>query len=394
LPARSQTPNRQAAEPQAGSPRVYVITIGQGAAYWEKYGHNMLWFFDPASKLDVAYNWGSFDFTQPGFLKRQLVGDPMYWVDTVPGQAVVNYYRGRDRTITVQELNFTPEQAARALAFARDNMRPENRNYRYYYFLDNCSTRVRDVIDHALGGALQAATQDTVRHTYRLETVRLLNDMKLTQFGVDVALAQPSDRKLTVWEDMFIPMRMRDALRSVRLAGAPLVAREQVVYESQRFREREAPPVLWLPYLIAGLVVAAVLFASGQVARVPSIEKLFRIEVALWALATGTLGVILLGAWVATQHTFWYRNENLLLVNPLSLFLAGLAPLSLWKPRFLRPAAIVAALIALFAALALMLKGLPWFHQHNLELIALMLPAHFAVAHQLWRRANAKAQAG
>jgi hypothetical protein len=397
--ANSQQPTANSQQQQPTAPKVFLITLGQGAAYWEKYGHNMLWFYEPTSGLDVAYNWGSFDFTKPGFLRRLLLGDSEYWVDTLPGQAVIAYYQRHDRTITVQELNFTPEQASRALEFARNNMRPENRYYRYDYFLDNCSTRVRDVIDYALGGAIKRATRDTVDRTYRLETLRLLDDMKLTQLGVDFALAQPADRRITVWEGMFIPMRLRDDLRAQRVPGAggspvALISREQVVYRSQRFHERETPPVLWVPYLIVGILLALEMFAVGQwgmraAGRGP--ENVFRVEVALWAFATGILGAILLGAWLGTRHVFWYRNENLLLVNPLSLFLALLAPLSIWKPRNLKPAAIIASLVALLSALALMLKGLPWFDQHNLELIALLLPVHFAVAYQMCRRANATA---
>ena len=387
---RAQSPQPRAQSPQ---PRVLLITIGQGASYWEKYGHNMLWFYDPARKIDQAYNWGTFSFDEPGLLLKILTAEAKYWVDTIPGQVVFNYYQRHDRGIVIQELNFTPDQARRAFERAQWSIRPENAYYRYDYFLDNCSTRVRDVIDYALGGALKAATQDTVEQTYRLETLRLLDDMTLTQAGVDLALAQPADRRVTRWEDMFIPMRMRDALRDVKVADSagatkPLIAREQVMYESKAYHERTTPPVLWIAYLIAGLLLAIELFVVGQVgARSGALEKVFRFEATLWAFVTGFLGLILLVAWMATQHTFWYRNENLLLVNPLSLALAILAPLSLSRPRFARPAAIVAVLVAMLAAVALMLKGLPWLDQHTLEIIALLLPAHFAVAYHFWRRA-------
>ena len=388
-PAKTQHPTPRTQHPP---PRVFLITIGQGASYWEKYGHNMLWFYDPANKVDQAYNWGTFSFQDPALLLRILTAEAKYWVDTVPGQVVFNFYERYDRSIVVQELNFTPEQARLAFERARWSIRTENRFYRYDYFLDNCSTRVRDVIDYALGGAVKAATQDTVDQTYRGETLRLLDDMKLTQLGVDIALAQPSDRKLTRWEDMFIPMRMRDALRGLQVrdstgATKPVIAREQVMYESQQYDERQTPAGLWLGYLIAGLLLAAAFFVVGRFAQQGAAEKAFRIEVALWALVTGLLGVILLAAWLATQHTFWFSNENLLLVNPLSLFLAALAAMSLRKPHLLRPAAIVAIIVAMLGAIALMLKGLPWFDQRNIELIALLLPAHFAIAYHLWRRA-------
>ena len=389
LQAGAQAPATRTQQPTAL--KVFLVTIGQGAAYWEKYGHNMLWFHDQGAGIDEAYNWGMFDFASPDFLERQLVGDPQYSVQAFPGQLLLDFYRKADRGITIQELNLTVAQAQKALERSRWNAQPANKFYRYDYYRDNCSTRVRDMIDYALGGALRAASQDTVAQSYKGETVRLLDDLKFTQFGTTVALGRPADRRLTLWEDMFIPMRLRDALRGMQVrdsSGAmkPILAHEQVLYESQKHHERAAAPTLWLPYLIIGLLLALELFAMGWAAgRAPTVEKVYRFEVAIWALLVGLLGAIVLCAWLFTEHVFWYRNENLLLFNPLALFLAVLAPLSIWRPRFTRPAAIIAIVIALLGAVALLMKGLPW-SQQNMALIALLLPAHFVVAYQLWMR--------
>ena len=376
--------------------RVYLVTIGQGALYWEKYGHNMLWFHDQSAGIDEAYNWGMFDFAAPGFLKRQLVGDPQYQVQAFAGQLLLDHYRKADRGITLQELNLAPQEAQKALERSRWNARDENKSYRYDYYRDNCSTRVRDMIDYALGGALQAASQDTVDRSYRAETVRLLDDMKLTQLGTDMALGRPADRRLTLWEDMFIPMRLRDALRGMQVRDSsgvarPIIAREQLLYEGQRHKERATTPTRKIPYLIIGTLLAIMFFALGQMGRRSGVaEKLFRFEVGIWALVIGILGAVLLIGWTATQHVFWYRNENLLLINPLELFLAILAPLGLWRPRFTRPAAIVAIVLAMLSAVALLMKGLPG-SQQNLALIAMFLPPHFVIAHQLWYRARTPA---
>lgn len=385
---------QQAPRTVPANPQVYLITVGQGAQVWEKFGHNALWFYDPAAGIDTAFNWGTFSFEQPGFLRRFLTGDTRYWVEGYPGQLLIDYYKRSDRGVVVQRLNFTPEQARKAYEFALWNAREENKYYRYDYFRDNCSTRVRDVIDYALGGALKAATAtDRLPWTYRSESVRLVHDLKLTQLGIDVALGEPADQSLSTWEDMFIPMRMRDALRVVgiprgaNVAAAPLVAEERVLYQSREYRERATVPRLWIPYLIVGLLLAAELLVVGRVGeRSPAADRAFRIEAAIWAFLTGLLGLVLLLAWTSTQHVFWYRNENLLLLNPLALWLAVLAVMSLRRERWTRTAAITAALVAMLSGIALILNGLPGFTQDNLPIILLLLPPHFAVASGLWRR--------
>jgi hypothetical protein len=336
-----------------------------------------------------------FAFDEPGYLGRVIVNDLRYWVEGVPGRDFIEAYRRYDRTIVTQRLNLTPEQAQKAYDFAVTNAREENKYYRYDYFLDNCSTRVRDLIDFALGGALRRATQGTiVPRTYRSETLRLVDDMKVTQFAINAALASPTDNELSVWENMFVPSRLKDAVRELRITDAsgalvPAVADEQVLHESQQHDERADAPSLWRGYLMVGVLLAAqMLLVSWVGVRSRAADASFRFEVGVWALLTGILGAVLLLGWMITRHSFWYRNENLLLLNPLALFLATLAPLSLWRSRWARPAAISAVLLALLSAVALIVKGLPWFGQHNLAMIALLLPPNFAVAFGLWLRAR------
>lgn len=374
--------------------------MGEGQYYWEKFGHNALWFYDPVQGIDVAYNWGMFDFSAPGYLRRLLIGDPKYWVEGIPSQLLIDSYRQYDRTVWVQRLNLTPAQAQRAYAFVLWNAREENKYYRYDYFLDNCSTRVRDVIDLALGGIPKIAlTHVGTPRTYRSETVRLVDDMRLTQFDIDLALGKPADRPLTLWENAFVPSRLRDAVRDLRVPGpngAPvsLVAEERIVYQGQSHEERADDPNLVIPYLVVGLLLAAELLVVGWAGERSSItDKIFRIEVAVWAFLTGVLGAVLLLAWLITQHVFWYRNENLLLVNPLSLWLAVLVPLSIWRPRFLRPATILAFVIGGLAALALLVKPIPGFAQDNIPIILLLVPPHAAIAFSFWRRTRSASPA-
>ena len=392
LAAASLIPAQTTRAQDGSQLEVHLVTIGQGAYVWEKFGHNALWFRDDAGTVDVAYNWGVFDFNQPQFLQRFLTGDTRYWVEEYPGTALLEFYRRSNRTITVQRLNLTPDQVRRAYQYSRWNAREENKYYRYDYFRDNCSTRLRDVIDLATGGALKNATSRmSVPHTFRSESVRLVDDMPFTQLGIALALGRPGDRPLSLWDDMFIPMRMRDGVRLVQLASAggtvPLVAQERVVFESSAHQERSSSPKLWIAYLLVGLVLAVEFFAVGRIgSRARVVDVAFRVEVAVWAFVTGILGLILLLAWTSTGHVFWYRNENLLLANPLSLFLAIAALVSIWKPRLARGASVASMIVAALAVVALALKAFPGGGQANLPLILLLLPSHVAIAVGLWQR--------
>src|SRR6185437_12821667 len=126
---------------------VYLVTAGQGDAIWEKFGHTAIWIHDSVSGSDVAYNWGIFDFAQPGFIRRFLQGHMIYWMAPFNDPRMIRQYIAANRSLWVQRLHLSPTQRNTLHDFVAWNAREENKYYRYDYYRDNCSTRVRDVFD-------------------------------------------------------------------------------------------------------------------------------------------------------------------------------------------------------------------------------------------------------
>src|SRR5687768_5124125 len=156
---------------------VYLLTIGQGDEVWELFGHNAIWIKDRSDGSDITYNWGMFDFAQPNFLGRFLTGNTQYWMEGIPLESMLQAYTQRNRSLLAQELNLTPAQRLSLKESLEENARPENKFYRYDYYRDNCSTRLRDMLDRALGGQLQTATTTRITtETFRSHTQRLTQD--------------------------------------------------------------------------------------------------------------------------------------------------------------------------------------------------------------------------
>ena len=391
-PVEAQTPpaSASAVAPAPGSSiTVTLVTFGLGQEVFERFGHNALWFHDAATLQDSAYHWGLFSFNEPGFLLRFLTGDTNYWMGAVDARQLVESERSKGRPVTLQRLNLTPAQALQLREVVRTNAREENKFYRYDYFGDNCSTRLRDALDGVLGGAIRRAT-DTVVTTlsYRSESVRLTDGNVPVQAGIDVALGRPADVPLTRWQSFFIPMRLRDAVRTIRVqdatgASVPLVAEEQVVPLAPGtvpVPERLVAPNLTPRYALLGLLVASlvVVLRVMMLTRRSAAWGLALLGSA-WSLLCGTLGIIILLAWTATKHVFWAWNENLLLLTPLSLVLVLLIPAALLSRRRERAARMTAAVIAGLSLVALLLALLPG-GQENLAIVAMLLPVHLAIA--------------
>ena len=387
-PAQAETTTAQGLD-------VYLVTFGQGELVFERFGHNAIWLHDAAAGTDSTYDWGNFSFQQPGFLRRFLTGDTRYWMEAKPAEAMVDFYRRLGRTITLQRLNLTAEEKVRLREDLRRNALEENKYYRYDYFVDNCSTRLRDALDRTIGGALRAAT-DSIRTplSYRRESVRLTDGDRPIQTGIDIALGRPADVPLTVWESFFIPMRLRDAVREVTVpngaAGArvPLVAAERTLEPypgTPRVVELQTAPRLLWRLLIVGTVLAALVAAIRvmAVSRRGAVWGLALVASA-WSLLCGLIGVILILAWTATRHVFWAWNESLFVASPLSLLLVVLLPMALLRRRAARVARTVAIAVVALGLIGLVLALLPG-GQENRAVVALFLPVHLVIAWSVLR---------
>jgi len=392
----ASTGDCQAGAPRPGEPRaapgselrVYLMTMGPGVAVWERFGHNAIWIDDSSVEPDTAYNYGLFDFQQENFLLRFIRGQMWYWMAGFPAESYVQTYVRDNRSVWLQELNLPPHARLELREFLRWNERPENRFYHYDYYRDNCSTRVRDAIDRVIGGAIEAQTASRpTGTTYRFHTQRLTANDPLVFTGLLLALGQQVDRPISAWEEMFLPLALRDHVRQVTVTGpdgarVPLVASERTLFESTAPPPPVAPPS-WLHwYLLVGTVIGALAATLGGLARRRVAGRLgLGVVAVVWGSLGGLAGVVLAGLWAFTDHVMAYRNENLFQVNPLVLALAVLVPLGLGgSGRAARWARALALGLAGLSLLGLVLQVLPGFDQVNGQVIALALPIHLGFA--------------
>ncbi|HEX8359713.1 MAG TPA: DUF4105 domain-containing protein [Longimicrobium sp.] len=372
-------------------PRVFVMTMGPGDLVWERFGHNALWVHDPRRGTDVAYNYGMFDFGQENFFRNFALGRMKYWMAGIDAGATLQHYASMNRSVIVQELNLTPAQATRLADFLMWNELPQNTEYLYDYYRDNCSTRVRDAIDRVLGGRLKAATGNVpAGATYRSHTERLTaaGAADVPMFTALMGgLGPAADRPISRWEEMFLPFSLRDRLRELRVPDAtgrmvPLVLSERVAVTSTRPAEPARSPRWLLGYLAAGVALASLLaFLATRAARGRGARFGFAAVAGLWLTFAGTGGWILAGLWTLTDHAIAYRNENMLQLSPLALPLVVLLPALAYGARWAaRPAWLLAAAMAALSVLGFVIQPLPGIDQVNGWVIALAMPVNLALA--------------
>ena len=364
---------------------VTLITFETGGLLWERFGHNGIWIHDAASGSDRLYDYGRFSFTAPHFLYNFARGHMWYSMGVTSDVAgLIELYRREGRKIWAQELDLAPEARAKLRDFLEWNIRPENRGYAYDYYRDNCSTRIRDALDMALGGPIRQYGVQPSGMTWREETRRLDEHDVLLYTGLMVGLGRPVDLEMSRWEQMFLPIRLREHLDSITVAGPdgaarPVVKSERVLAPGGRWPVPDRPHD-WTPwYLGFGLLLGGALAWLG--ARGEGWTRAAFLALGtLWALVCGVLGLVLTWLWGLSTHIAAHANENVLLFNVLAVALAVVLPgAARGNPRRRNAARRLALAVAALAALALVIKIVPGLHQSNLDLIALALPVHAGV---------------
>jgi len=380
------TPAPPPSTPPVDDLAIYALTFGPGDHPFFKFGHNAILVRDRAAGSDRVYNFGTFKFDSPWLIPEFLRGRLTYWLSVSSLETALAVYQRENRSILAQELAL-PVEAKRLLkARLEENARPENRAYRYDYFLDNCSTRVRDALDRVTEGRVRAASRGPGRLTLREQALRMTADYLPLYVALDLVLAGVTDQPIDRWAEMFIPEEMARGLRAVSMPSPDgdrtLVAGEQVLFEARRAPPLEYPPARLVSFLLCGLALGLLFTALGWATPGrPFMRRLFGGLIALWGLVAGFVGAFLVFVWVGTDHVVAHRNENILQCAPwaLALVVFGLSVAS-GSHSATRKALTVAVSAMMLAIVGLLFKVLPVFHQSNGAIIAFCIPVWMGIS--------------
>ena len=138
----------------ANDAEISIITIGPGDMLYDSFGHNAIRVADPSNGKDIVFNYGTFDFNTPNFYIKFGRGKLPYALSVRPYNYFKRNYIAEKRWMKEQKLDLTYGEKVTIFDFLLNNAQPENKEYRYDFFFDNCATRIRDVLVTGLGDKL------------------------------------------------------------------------------------------------------------------------------------------------------------------------------------------------------------------------------------------------
>jgi hypothetical protein len=297
----------------------YLITCDPGIETYSVYGHSALRVVMPGTQSDMVYNWGVFDFNTPNFVWKFAKGRLNYMLGVYPYNRFLQDYMMENRAVISQEINLEPVEKLRLMLLLQENMRPENRNYRYDFFYDDCSTRIRDLLEKILGDKLiYPPDQRNDAPTFREKIGSHLLMYPWLKMGTDLLMGTPGERKTSFRDRMFLPEDLqRNLTQAVVNRDRKMVPLVQSAATILDFPPPDvktgfyATPVFIFTLLFIVLVVISALLKNSPVMNY--------IDIAIF-LAYSVLSLLMIFFNFFTDHLQMRLNLSIIWFNPFIIF--------------------------------------------------------------------------
>jgi hypothetical protein len=300
------------------SVEISLLTCSPHEEIYSLYGHTALRYHDLRTGDDIALNWGVFDFNKSYFVLRFVFGLTDYELGPTPFEWFCDYYKHWGSSVMEQVLNLTPTEKRKVQQALAENLKPENKVYRYNYFYDNCSTRPRDIIERCLDGRLEYAPREDFAPSYRQMVHECTRNHEWAKFGNDMLLGLRSDLPTTREQQEFLPANLMYDFDHAQIYAdgeyRPLVKeRRMPVAPGVQVIEPDfpvSPMTVFLTLLFVSLVIFAIEWKR---------HLTYKYWDAALMLIQGLAGCVLF-VMIFSQHPTTSLNLQLLLLNPLPLF--------------------------------------------------------------------------
>ena len=342
---------------EAPPTRVSLVTMFPGDSLFTGFGHIALRLRHRGADISVDY--GTYDTGDPLMGWNFLVGKLDYFCSRTDFESMISWYQDDFGGIIEQDLNLSEAQtqtlvrrlltdfdladADAALTVAefaalRDRLFTDPdvtyTTYRYHHFHNNCATKLRDLLDPVLGGALgtQTRTKDAGVSLRDLINASLHRArFAPTRWLVYGLLNGEIDQPVSRWEQMFLPWFLAEEMDALTVDGHPVVTGERVL--TGRRIDAPPPPAPW-----AGLLALVLLAAAfGWPVMLRGGRRVLAVQWIVAGMAATFYAGILLVAWIASPYPETRPNGTVLFFHPghLTLVVGGILLLRRGRVRFL-----------------------------------------------------------
>lgn len=313
---------------------ISLLTCSPGTDIYNTFGHSAIRVKDPIQDIDAVFNYGTFSFGGSA-LKDQLNfgiefarGKLNYYLSVSKFERFMNSYIEENRSVFEQVLNLTAEEKQYLFDLLVENYQPENKYYQYDFFYDNCSSRIRNIVEKSLNYQLQFYENDAVLHgksgvTFMEKLEPYIAPSPWLRSGIYFLLGYPANIDASLYHQMFLPDYLMQGFESGTIyrngKSEPLVADFNTLFLREDVKMKT--PFYMHPLFLFGIL--AMIIGGITYRNHTQGKHAFFIDYLVF-LISGLLGVLLVLMWFATDHSTTTWNFNLMWLLPsniLALFL-------------------------------------------------------------------------
>ena len=302
--------------------KISLITLSPGDEIYTVFGHSGLRVKDSSGNQDLIYGYGTFDFNEPNFLMKFINGKLLYYLSNEDYLPFINYYRNENRTIVEQELNFTCEEKEKILRYLFNNLQGENKFYKYDFIYDNCTTRLRDLIETNTSKPVEYKRIVNNNATFRMLLHSDLNyhDHQWLKLGIDILLGSGTDKKMNDKQVMFLPDYLMTTLGTGVVTNKHLVLKKKILSVGEGASSNKLSIANPFPIFLLFAVIVLFLTLLDH-SRINNILE--RLDALLFFLV-GLTGLVLIYLWAFSDQLNYRNNFNLLWALPTHLIFSFL----------------------------------------------------------------------
>lgn len=322
LTAESQ--NKPSSIPLSNDAQISLLTNAPwDEAIYSVFGHTSIRVKDPVKGLDLVFNFGMFNTRKDYFILLFIKGETDYMVMAYDYDIYLEDQVDKGAGIVEQVFNITQEERQNIFDALVVNTLPENREYRYNYFYDNCSTRPRDIIERYIKGEIQY-TPTNKEQTFRNLVHECTRVRPWMKFGVDLVIGSDADKVITDRQKDFLPLYLMSAYEGATIKDTSDTNRELLLSTKTILEPKPFSDAFPVSPLLSGIMVLIITILISFLSYYNRSFTISRIFDTVLFLCAGIAGFIIFFLWFFSVHPATNPNWNIIWLNPLQLIVAFL----------------------------------------------------------------------
>ena len=296
-----------------------LLTCEPGRQIYELYGHTAIRQKDFRTGTDIVFNYGLFDFNTPHFIRRFTLGKTDYILGYTTYDSFSMEYLHRGSIVHEQILNLTQDETERLKNLLLENLKPQNRTYRYNVLFNNCSTMAIDIIEKAIIGRV-TYPQPAEGLTFRKLLEEKTGVRPWSRFAINMVMGAMTDLPLEYRQDAFSPLRLMSLAEKAVITDTSSVVRSLCLPSTEVVRPGKSvdfgnPALTPIQVMLIVFMVTLIISLTGWITG----RTLWLYDLFLFG-AQGIAGIVIATLFFFSEHASVNTNWLIICFNPIPLF--------------------------------------------------------------------------